>query len=426
MDRTAPKTDLETGLKKTGWRLLPYLLLMYVLAFLDRTNIAFAHDGLTHDAGLSEAAYALGASIFFAGYAVLEIPSNLILERVGPRLWLSRIMVSWGLVSAAMMFVHGTAAFYGLRFALGVCEAGFFPGVIWYLTRWYPPERRSQVFGLFYFGAPLSFILGGPVSGWLLALNGAGGLHGWQWLFLIDGLAASVAGIGALWFLTDRPEDASWLSAEEKQAILAAAGPPPAPEPLSAIARSLARPRVLAFAGLYGLIQMSVYGVVFFLPAQVAALLGHAIGPEVGFVSAAPWGVALVVTWLVPRWCDRHGHRQAAGAILLLIAALGMAASVATSIPAAGLIALSCAAAGFIAVQPLFWSLASQSLSGARAAAAIALINTVGSVGSFLAPNLRTLTDSAMHHIGAGLWVLAALTALAALLMAGIKKPASV
>lgn len=420
-------TALENGLKKTGWRLLPYLLLMYVLAFLDRTNIGFAHDGLKHDAGLSEAAYALGASIFFAGYALLEIPSNLILARVGPRLWLARIMVSWGLVSAAMLFVHGPVVFYALRFALGVCEAGFFPGVIWYLTRWYPPEKRGQVFGLFYFGAPLSFILGGPVSGWLLALHGAG-LTGWQWLFLTDGVAASVVGLGALWCLCDKPEDASWLSDGEKQAIVAAAGSAPGHESASDIFRAMTQPRVLSFALLYGLIQMSVYGVVFFLPAQVAALLGHAIGPEVGWVSAIPWMVALVVTFVVPRWCDRHGQRRTAGALLLVIAAIGMAASVATALPVAGLVALSCAAAGFIAVQPLFWSLASQSLSGTRAAAAIALINTVGSAGSFLAPNLRTFADTAAHHKGAGLWVLAALTIVAAALTAmapGTKKPAS-
>ncbi len=412
---------LESGLRKATQRLVPILLLMYVLAFLDRTNLGFAHDAFRHDTGLSEAAYALGASLFFAGYAVLEIPSNLVLARVGARRWLARIMITWGLVSAAMMFARSEAVFYGLRFLLGVCEAGFFPGVIWYLTRWYPPRRRAGVMGLFYFGAPLSFILGGPLSGWLLQMGGATGLAGWQWLFLVEGLLASGVGLLALFVLSDTPDTASWLSAPERNAVAEAAGSASVHESPHDIAAALAKPRAWHSGLVYGLIQMAVYGVVFFLPGQIAALTGRKVGLEVGLISAAPWSVALIVTWLVPRWCDRHGHRRTAAVGLLVSCAIGMAGSVLAPMPILAVAALAVAASGFIAVQPLFWSLAAEHLTGVRAAAAIALINTLGAIGAFVAPNLRTLADAGWHHAGAGLLVLAGLTLATAGLTAALR-----
>ncbi len=341
-------TPLDAGLRKATLRLVPILLLMYVLAFLDRTNLGFAHDAFRRDTGLSEAAYALGASLFFAGYAVLEIPSNLILARVGARRWLARIMVTWGLVSAAMVFARSEAVFYGLRLLLGVCEAGFFPGVIWYLTRWYPSSRRAGVLGLFYFGAPLSFIAGGPLSGALLQMGGLAGLAGWQWLFLIEGALASLVGVAAWFALSDGPGSAAWLSPDERAAVTEASGDGPGAETPGAIAAALTRPTVWHFALVYGLIQMAVYGVVFFLPAQIAALTGRKIGLEVGLVSAVPWLVALVVTAVVPRWCDRHGHRRGVAAGLLVLAGAGMAGSVALSAPVLAVAALALAASGFL------------------------------------------------------------------------------
>jgi MFS family permease len=210
---------LARAIRTATWRLVPFLLLLYVLAFLDRANVGFAKQALLVETGLSEAAYAFGAGLFFIGYAVLEVPSNLMLHRIGARVWLCRIMVTWGLISAAMMFAWTPTAFCLLRFLLGVAEAGFFPGVVLYLTYWFPSRARGRVMGLFYFGAPLAFIFGGPLSGLLMDLNGALGLRGWQWMFLIEGLAASVVGVWTYWYLPNRPAEAAWLNDPERQAL---------------------------------------------------------------------------------------------------------------------------------------------------------------------------------------------------------------
>lgn len=198
-------------------RLLPFLLLMYMLAFLDRANIGFAQKALQHDTGLSNAAFAFGAGVFFVGYALFEVPSNLLLHRVGAKLWMCRIMVTWGLVSAAMAFAHTATAFYVLRFMLGVAEAGFFPGIVYYLTRWFPQSARARALGVFYFGAPLAFIFGSPLSGALLDLHGALGFAGWQWLFLVEGVLASIVGVWAFWYLDDDPSKARWLDGDSTQ-----------------------------------------------------------------------------------------------------------------------------------------------------------------------------------------------------------------
>ena len=197
---------------KVTRRLLPFLLLMYILAFLDRANVGFAKAAFQADTGISNAAFAFGASIFFLGYALFEVPSNLIMHRVGAKIWMARIMVTWGLISAAMMFAHNETTFYILRVLLGIAEAGFFPGVILYLTYWFPSFARGRAMGLFYFGAPLAFIFGSPLSGMLLEFDGFGGLHGWQWMFMVEGLLASVVGVWAYFYLDNKPADAKWLT----------------------------------------------------------------------------------------------------------------------------------------------------------------------------------------------------------------------
>ena len=203
---------LNDAVSRAKLRLVPFLLLMYVLAFLDRANIGFAKESFQASAAISDAAYALGAGLFFITYSLFEVPSNLILHRIGARRWLSRIMVTWGLISAAMSLTEGELSFYVLRLLLGAAEAGFFPGVILYLTYWFPQQQRGRVLGLFYFGAPIAFIVGGPLSGLLLEFHGPGGLEGWQWMFVVEGLLASVVGVWAWWYLQDRPQDAKWLS----------------------------------------------------------------------------------------------------------------------------------------------------------------------------------------------------------------------
>jgi sugar phosphate permease len=412
--------SLEAINSKVMRRLLPFLLLMYVLAFLDRANIGFAQKALQHDTGLSNAAFAFGAGVFFIGYALFEVPSNLLLHRVGARVWMCRIMVTWGLVSASMCFAHTPTAFYTLRFLLGVAEAGFFPGVIYYLTNWFPQSARARAVGVFYFGAPLAFIFGSPLSGLLLELHGTAGLAGWQWLFLIEGGMATAVGVWAFWYLDNRPEDARWLDNTQRVALRAAldqnARDASAHGPRNILAALLDR-RVLALSAIYLLIQMSVYGVIFYLPQQVAALLGTSVGLRVGLVAALPWLCALAVTWIVPRRADRTGGHRRWAVALLVLAGLGIGASGLSHSPLLGLAALCCAASGFIAAQPLFWTFPTRYLTGAAAAGGIALINSLGGLGGFIAPSLRTAAEHTFASTSAGLLVLGAASLLAALLI---------
>ena len=308
----------DIAVKKVAWRLLPFLLLMYVMAFLDRANVGFAKAAFQADTGLSNAAYAFGAGIFFVGYALLEIPSNLIMQRVGAKLWMCRIMVTWGLVSAAMMFAQGETSFYVLRFLLGVAEAGFFPGVILYLTYWFPSNNRAKAMGFFYFGAPIAFIFGGPLSGFLLELHGIADLKGWQWLFLIEGLLASLVGIWAYFYLDNRPADAKWLSNDERvwlQKVLDDENKDKLGHHSGSLRVALANPRTLHLAIIYMLIQCSVYGVVFYLPTQVANLVGREVGLVVGLFTAIPWICALVAAYFIPSLSDRLGVRRKTAAM---------------------------------------------------------------------------------------------------------------
>ncbi|MEM5369928.1 MFS transporter [Paraburkholderia azotifigens] len=420
MNRTSSEATLDATVSQVMRRLLPFLLLMYVLAFLDRANIGFAQKALQHDTGISNAAFAFGAGVFFVGYALFEVPSNLLLHRVGARLWMCRIMVTWGLVSAAMSLAHTATAFYTLRFLLGVAEAGFFPGVIYYLTRWFPQSARARAVGVFYFGAPLAFMFGSPLSGFLLDLHGALDLAGWQWLFLIEGGLASVVGVWAFFYLDDRPEDARWLTLDARKTLRAAldddARAAAAHGPHNLLA-ALVDGRVLLLSAIYLLIQMSVYGVIFYLPQQVAALMGESVGLRVGLVAAVPWICALALTWYVPRRADAtHTHRRWA-VVLLVLAGCGIGVSGVAHSPLAALLALCCAASGFIAAQPLFWTFPTRYLTGAAAAGGIALINSLGSLGGFIAPTLRTSAEHAFQSKAAGLLLLGAASLLAALLI---------
>jgi MFS family permease len=411
--------DLGRAVNKAAWRLIPFLLLLYALAFLDRANVGFAKQALQRDTGLSEGAYAFGAGLFFLGYALFEVPSNLMMHRVGARAWMCRIMVTWGLISAAMMFAWNVTVFYALRLFLGIAEAGFFPGVILYFTYWFPSRRRGKMLGLFYFGAPLALTFGGPASGLLLEMDGLCGLNGWQWMFLVEGLGATAAGLWAYWYLDDRPSEAAWLSAAEKQALQEAITAEDSQKPERAqhgLLRALANPRVLFFGLIYALIQMSVYGVSFYLPSQVARLLGRDTGFVVGVVSAIPPLCALVAAYLIPRLASRTGCRRLVGGLALAAAGCGIAAS-ALGNPVVALAALCVAWAGFIGVQPVFWTFPTDELSGAAAAGGLALINSCGAVGGFFAPNLKTAAERALASSTAGYAVLAFTTLLGAALI---------
>ena len=408
---------------KARRRLIPFLLLMYVISFLDRANIGFAKQAMQASVGISEHAFAMAAGLFFITYAVFELPSNLILHRVGAKVWMARIMVTWGVASIATMFVTGSASFYILRLLLGAAEAGFFPGVILYLTYWFPRQVRGEILGLIYFGAPIAFILGGPISGLLLEMHPRFGLWNWQWMFLVEGFAAVVVGFWSYWYLDSRPADAKWLSDEEKQALAELVAREQeeqrdhSPAHILSLFTDL---RIVEFVLVYGLIQVSVYGAVFYLPSEVSALLHRPAGVEVGVVSAIPWLCALVAAFTVPWIADRlNKHRQIASATLFISGCAGLALPVVS--PYMGLVALSVAISGLIAAQPLFWTLPTNYLAGRTAAGGLAIINALGSVGGFVAPNVKVWADQFFGSQRAGGLLLAAITILNAGLIAIIR-----
>ena len=396
------QAQLSGIITKLHLRLMPVLLMMYVMAFLDRANVGFAKQGLEANAGIDNAAFAFGAAIFFIGYAVLEVPSNLILHRVGARVWMSRIMVTWGLISAATAFVTTPHTYYVARFLLGMAEAGFFPGVIYYLTYWYPSSARARSVGMFFYGAPLALTFGGPLSGQLVA-HDAFGLHGWQVMFIVEGLAASLGGIAVLFLLKDGPQKAAWLTDDEKQVLQAELQKDNATREHSSVMRTLRNPRVLFLALVYLLIQAGFYGLTFFLPTQIASLLGTNVGLKVGLVSAIPWAAALVAVTIIPRWCDARGNARGVGALALGISGCALAASALTSSPWLAMIALTVAASGLIVAPALFWTLPTGILGGAAAAGGIGLINALGNLGGFAAPNLRAWLDAMFANHIAGL-----------------------
>jgi MFS family permease len=397
---------------------------MYVVAFLDRANIGFAKQAFQLSTGISESAFAWGAGLFFLTYAMFEIPSNLIMHRVGARIWMCRIMVMWGLVSIATIFVRGPISFYAVRLLLGFAEAGFFPGVILYLMYWFPNRVRGQILGQFYFGAPLAFIFGGPLSGLLLTMHGTAGLLGWQWMFLVEGALAVIVGVWAFWYLSDRPADASWLSQIERTELQKALteeedqrhahGP-------SAFLAALADRKLIHFAAIYFLIQMSIYGVVFYLPTDVAAILGKKMGLEVGVVSALPWACALFAAYWIPRWASRMARPGILAAVVLAVSA-GASTLFLASNGVLAMAALCVAASGFIAVQPVFWTFPTGYLSGRAAAGGIAVINALGALGGFVAPNIKVWAEVHFGFPSAGLYVLAGFTLLVAVLIAGLGK----
>ena len=411
---------LAPVIRKVTGRLIPILLLMYILAFLDRSNLGFAKDAFQADTGISDAAYALGAGLFFIGYAVFEVPSNMIMQRVGAKVWLARIMISWGIVSALMMFAVNEGMFYALRVLLGITEAGFFPGVIWYLTLWIPVEHRARVNGLFYFGAPLAFIFGGPLSGLLLDLDGLGGMHGWQIMFVVTGALTVLVGLLIISYLPNGPRDAKWLTQEQKDVLVAALEREDASKadhsPRGAL-RALANPAVLYFSVAFLTIQMAVYGVTFYLPSQIGAVVGQDVGLMVGLLTGAVWTFAIVGVIVATRIADRTGQRRIVAAVTLGLAAVGILLSVVFDQPVLVLLSLALGAAGFIAVQPVFWTLPTSFLVGGAAASGIALINSIGNLGGFLAPIMKNAADDAFGPAG-GSYTLAAVAAVGAILIA--------
>jgi MFS transporter, ACS family, tartrate transporter len=420
---TAAAPDLESRtMAKVAWRLIPFLGLLYFAAFIDRVNLGFAAAQMNRDLGLSAYVYGLGAGIFFIGYSLFEVPSNLILHRVGGRRWLGRIALTWAIVAGAMAFVKGPTGFYILRFLLGVAEAGFFPGVVYYLTYWVPAAGRARLGGAFMTAIPISTALGGPLSSAILRLDGMLGLAGWQWLFLIETLPSLVLGLVTLVYLPDSPADARWLTTEERgwltTKLYAEKAAPGGDQPVS-VARTLLSSRVLALSLCYFGVVLGLYGVILWVP-QILTHAGIAPG-NLGLAVAIPYAVAAIAMVWWSRRSDRLQERVGHIAVASVVAFLGLAGSaVLVDSPLLSVAAISIGAAGTLAIAPIFWTLPASLLSGAAAAGAFALINAIGNVGGFAGPFLIGWIKDATGSFTWGLLAVACsvlMTGIAALLI---------
>ncbi|HMM75172.1 MAG TPA: MFS transporter [Gammaproteobacteria bacterium] len=399
-------------------RFVPFLFVCYVVAYLDRVNVGFAKLTMAVDLGFSDTVYGLGAGIFFLGYFLFEVPSNLLLHRIGARRALARIMISWGLLSSAMMLVESPTSFYALRFLLGVAEAGFFPGVVLYLTWWYPAARRGRVTALFVTAVAVSGVIGNPLSGWIMqSFDGRQGWHGWQWLFLLEGLPAVALGLATLWWLDDRSEDARWLSAAEKRVLAAKLAADDAHKTEMTALAGLRDRRVWLLAAIYFCLVSGLYGVNFWLPTIVKGL-GIEEVVTIGIVSALPWAAAALTMTAVGHSADRRRERRYHVAVPALIGAVGLAASVPLAgHPAAAVFALSLGTCGLLSAIPLAWSLATAFLGGAAAASGIALINSFGNLSGFAMPYLIGYLRDSTGSTDLGLYTLAGFLTLGAWLV---------
>jgi ACS family tartrate transporter-like MFS transporter len=403
-------------MRKVVTRLMPALLILYVIAYLDRVNVTFAQERLEEDLGFSGAVYGFGAGIFFIGYFLLEVPSNLALHRFGARKWMARIMITWGLISACTMFVTSPLSFYAVRFLLGVAEAGFFPGMILYLSYWFPARERARAVGVFMSAIAISYAIGAPISGGIMSVfGGVAGLEDWQWLFLIEAIPAIVAGILVFLKLPDGPQDAGWLEPDEKRWLLERLES----EEQQRLARErhslgevMKDRRILLFAFLYFTMVINVYGLSFWVGEIVDQIDG--IGDVTkGFVTAIPYTVAILGMIVIPRYSDRTGERKGVVAVCLCAAAAAFVISTVVS-PVAAIPALAVGLFFLLGVHGVFWTMPAALLSGAAAAAGIALINSIGNIGGFAGPYLVGLVKDATGSTDGGLVTLAVILLIGA------------
>ena len=413
-----------SALRKVRWRLIPFLFLLYIVAYLDRVNVGFAAIDMNRDLGFSAAVYGMGSGLFFLTYTLLEVPSNLLLARLGARVWLARIMFTWGVASTAMIFVTGPASFYLLRLLLGAAEAGFFPGIIFYLTQWFPARERARAVGLFMTATAMAGVIGAPLSSALLRFDGALGLRGWQWLFLVEGLPAIVLAPVVLLKMTERPADATWLTADERRWLsneMAAeqAHTTGAHVTLGAALRSA---RLWIVSVPYLCIVIAFYGVSFWLPQIVQANSGLGSATVV-LLSAIPYVAATMGLVLVGASSDRFHERRWHVAVPCVIGALGFVLTVlAPQTPAVSLATLSIAAFGIWGTLGPFWTLPTSFLRGTAAAGGIALVNSVGNVGGFVGPILVGWIREATGRFEPGLLTLAGILALGAVVVLAMRR----
>ena len=415
----------HSAMTKVRWRLIPFLFLLYVVAYLDRVNVGFAALDMNRELGFSAAVYGFGSGIFFLSYTLLEVPSNLILARVGARLWIARIMLTWGLVSTAMVFVNGAALFYVLRFLLGAAEAGFFPGLIYYLTHWFPARERARAVALFMTATAMAGVIGAPISSALLRMHGALGLSGWQWLFIIEGLPAVLLAPVVLKRLTERPEDAAWLSADERGWLsneMAREREQTDGMHLT-FGAALRSGRLWLLTFPYFCIVIAFYGVSFWLP-QIVQATGTLSSATVVLLSAIPYAAAAIGMVIVGVHSDRTGERRwhVAGPMLLGAAAFVMTV-LAPQTLAMSLITLSIAAFGIWSTLGPYWTLPPAMLRGTAAAGGIAIVNSVGNLGGFVGPLAVGWVRDATGTFSSGLLMLAATLVIGAAVVLLIKPP---
>ncbi|WP_241024081.1 MFS transporter [Paraburkholderia sp. Ac-20340] len=416
LESPVPASAARATDARTFWRLIPIILLSLIVNQLDKVNVAFARLQMAPDIGLSNTAYGLGAGIFFIGYCLFEIPSNMILHRVGARVWITRILITWGVLSACTMFVTGPRSFYALRFFLGVAEAGFAPGVMLYVSQWFPARTRGRIIAIFMTALPISGVIGSPLSAWLMtSAPGAMSLSGWQWMFVCEGLPAVLCGV-AFWLLVpDTIDDAAWITGTEKSALKAEVGV--GAHHSGSFASGLSDLRVWLLCLVYFAFVAALYGVSFWLPTLIKAL-GYTGIREIGSMTAVPYAAA-VVTMLILAWSsDRTGERRKHLAVAALLGAVGLILSVLLrASPTWSFIALIIAMAGIVTTIPLFWNLPTAFLKGAGAATGFALITSIGNLSGFVAPFLVGMVTDATGNTALAMYALAGVAVFGAVLV---------
>jgi MFS family permease len=404
-------------------RMLPILVLMLLVNQMDRTNVGFVQDELRADVGVSATAYGLGAGLFFIGYALFEVPSNMLLERFGARVWLTRIMITWGAVIVAMCFIHNVWMFYSLRFLLGVAEAGFFPGVLLYFTQWLPDSSRGRASAIFLGGSATAYIVTGPITGALLELHGAGGIAGWRWMFALEGAFSILVGFIAGFFLVSRIQDARWLTQEEKDALSdAVARDKEARDRAPHVSRwkLIFHPQVAVLTAVFFAMALTGYAITFWLPSLVDDIGG--LSPfQVGLLTAVPWICAVIAMYTMAHFTDRAPDRRPFLAIALVLSAVGTFLATLGS-PWFGLAALTLAAVGGKCAATLFWPMAQSGLDLKIAAPGLALVNSIGNLGGFVSPTLFGYLQDTTGGTNGGLYTLSAASLLAVVGVALIRR----
>jgi D-galactonate transporter len=409
--------------RKVVLRIVPFLMLCYVISYLDRVNVGFAKLQMSSDLGFSEAAFGLGAGLFFIGYFFFEVPSNMILQKVGAKVWIARIMITWGIISGAFMFVNNEAMFYVLRFLLGVAEAGFYPGVIFYCTLWFPSHRRARVIAMFMSAIPLAGIFGNPLSGWIMSnFDEVGGLGGWQWMFLIEAIPAILVGIWTLFYLDSSVQKAKWLTQDEKAIVEAGIAADSSHRTHHRLRDAFREPKVWLMCLIYFCFVMGQYALTFWMPTLVKST-GIKSEITIGVLSAIPFIAALIAMNLFGYSADKRRERRWHLIIPALMGTLGFSLSaVFAGSTVLALIALSIAAAGVLTCAPLFWSLPTAFLGGTAAAAGIAVINSVGNLAGFVSPYMIGAIKDATDSVQLPMYILSGILLLGAVLVFSTKK----